>query len=221
MISVALETSTRMASVALGGGDVVRSAALSGERAHASDLLPVLERLRSEVEAGPRDIELVVVGTGPGSYTGLRVGVATAIGLVRGTGARLVAIPSTECLAFGELAPGDEAAVLLNARSEQLYLAHYRRTPEDVEVLRAPCVTDAAGLSELLPAGTRILGDPTVARAAGLSPEQQERLSTTATPHASHLLALGRLRLECGEVTDVTRVAPLYLRPFAAKERRR
>jgi len=221
MISVALETSTRTASVAIRGGGDVRSAALSGERAHASDLLPVLERLLAEVGARPRDLGLVVIGTGPGSYTGLRVGVATAIGLVRGTGAQLVAVPSTECLAFGELAPGEEAVVLLNARSDQLYLAHYRRTEDGVETRRAPCVTDVAGLAELLPERTRILGDATVAGAAELSAAQQELLSTTATPHASHLLALGERRLQDGQVTSVARVAPLYLRPFAAKHRRR
>lgn len=221
MLSVALETSTRTASVAIGGGDVLRSATLSGERAHASDLLPVLDRLLAEVGARPRDIALVVIGTGPGSYTGLRVGVATAMGLVRGTGAQLVAIPSTECLAFGELGPGDEAVVLLNARSDQLYFAHYRRTPDDVETCRAPCITDAEGLRVLLPPGTRVLGDPTVARAAQLSPAQEELLSTTATPHAAHLLALGERRLARGEVSGVAEVAPLYLRPFAARRRRR
>ena len=221
MISIALETSTRTASVAIRAGDALRSATLSGERAHASDLLPVLEELLAEVGASARNITRVVVGTGPGSYTGLRVGIATALGLVRGTGAQLIAIPSTECLAFGELAPDEEAVVLLNARSNQLYFAHYRRTRDDVETRCAPCVTDAEGLAELMPMQTRILGDSTVARAGNLTTAQVELLSTAATPHASHLLTLGERRLDRGDETDMTRVEPLYLRPFAAKKRRR
>jgi phosphoglucosamine mutase len=71
-LAVALETSTRAPSLAVRLGEVTLEAELASARAHASDLLPTLERLLGELGASPRDIAAVVVGTGPGSYTGLR-----------------------------------------------------------------------------------------------------------------------------------------------------
>ena len=53
---------------------------LGGERPHACDLLPALEQLLARLGAAPADLATILVGTGPGSYTGLRVGVATALG---------------------------------------------------------------------------------------------------------------------------------------------
>src|SRR5688572_13321424 len=117
---VALETSARAASVAVRHAGEVRAARLAPERSHASDLFPRLAELFEALGAAPGAIESVFVGTGPGSYTGLRVGIATALGLARGSGAKLVGVPSGETLAYERLAPGREAAWLLDARSGEL-----------------------------------------------------------------------------------------------------
>ena len=61
--------------------------------------------LLDELGVAPDAVARVLVGTGPGSYTGLRVGVATALGLARGTGAHLFGLPSLEARAWGALAP--------------------------------------------------------------------------------------------------------------------
>jgi tRNA threonylcarbamoyl adenosine modification protein YeaZ len=92
----------------------------------------------------------VFVGTGPGSYTGLRVGLATAQGLCRGTGAGLVGVCSFEALARSALAPGDEGAVVLDARAGRFYHARYRRTEEDVATVFAPEVLTVSELRERL-----------------------------------------------------------------------
>ena len=92
MIEVALETSTRQPSVAVRDATRVVERRLDRNGAHASDLLPALDALLTECGAGPRDITRIAVGIGPGSYTGLRVGIATAQGLARGTGAPLVGV---------------------------------------------------------------------------------------------------------------------------------
>lgn len=224
MIAVALETSARAASVAVRHGDAVRSLRLESERAHASDLFPSLERLMRELGASPRSIGAVFVGLGPGSYTGLRVGIATALGLARGSGAQALGVPSGETLAFGRLKPGEEGLVLLDARAEELYLAHYRRLADEVEVLRAPCVLRPAALPpiiDLLSPRCPIFGDATVAQAAGLSDADRARLDPTAVADARDLLALGERRLARFGPTPLGELEPLYLRPFAAKPRKR
>jgi tRNA threonylcarbamoyl adenosine modification protein YeaZ len=96
-------------------------AAELGPAAHARDLVPELERLLSAAGVERRDGKLalgaVIAGLGPGSYTGLRVGIATAQALARATGAALFGLPSFEALAFAELTPGQEGTVAMDARA--------------------------------------------------------------------------------------------------------
>lgn len=222
-LAVALETSTARPSLAARRGERLEEATLTGERPHASDLLPTLEALLARLGAAPAELASVVVGTGPGSYTGLRVGIATALGLARGAGAALRGVPSLEALAFGELDPGQSAAFLLDARQGELYLARYQRDPGEVRPLLAPCVTTAAELGGLLVAGERVFADEAALRAAGLEAERArapERFSQ-AWPSAAALLALGVDRLERHGGQPADQLEPLYLRAFAARTRRR
>jgi tRNA threonylcarbamoyladenosine biosynthesis protein TsaB len=221
MAVVALETSARSASIAVRVGDRELAAHLDPARAHASDILPALARSLGELGASPADIETVLVGTGPGSYTGLRVGIATALGLVRGAGARILGVPSGETLVFGALPPGGEGVYLLDARQGELYFAVYRRTDDDVVTLCEPCVLTAAELPRHLPPNSPILGDESVARAAALGAEDMARLRTDRVPEATALLRLGLTRLERSGAHRPRDVSPLYLRPFAATARRR
>lgn len=221
MLIVALETSARPPSVAVSLGGRRVSVALAPDRPHASDLLSVLDRLLRSLGARPADIGAAIVGTGPGSYTGLRVGIATALGLSRGSAALLLGVPSGETVAFAELAPGAEGVALLDARQGELYYAHYRRTADEVETVRAPCVVTAEELALLLPQDIPIFGDVAAADAAQLTPAQRTRLHPQAMPRADALLELGAARLERSGPHSPAAVEPLYLRPFAARQRRR
>jgi tRNA threonylcarbamoyladenosine biosynthesis protein TsaB len=222
MIEVALETSTRRPSVAARRGERLLEQQLDRDGSHASDLLPALERLLAELDAQPADIRRVLVGIGPGSYTGLRVGVATAQGLARGTGGTLTGVPSGEALAFAECGPEEEIVQLLDARSRELYFAHYARRGTELHVLAEPRVITADQLGELLPPAIRILGDATCADAAQLDDEARTRLTVDLVPSAAAVLQLGATRLAAGaEQIAPEAVLPLYLRPFAAKVRKR
>lgn len=221
MLAVALETSARPSSVAVELGGRRLACTLAADRAHASDLLPALDRLVREIGAAPADVAEVIVGLGPGSYTGLRVGIATALGIARASGARLCGVPSGAVLAFGELAPGEELVHLLDARQGELYFAHYRRLEDDVLELRAPCVLTPAELAGALVPLVAIFGDATVADAARLGAAERSRLTTDRVPSAEAALGLGRARLAAHGPMAASAIEPLYLRPFAAKSRRR
>jgi tRNA threonylcarbamoyladenosine biosynthesis protein TsaB len=222
-LAVALETSTARPSLAVRRGERLEEATLTGGRTHASDLLPTLGELLARLGAGPADIAAVVVGTGPGSYTGLRVGVATALGLARGAGAAVRGVPSLEAVAFAELAPGQSAAFLLDARQGELYLARYRREAREVQPLLPPCVTAAAELGGLLVAGERVFADDATLRAAELEAERARAPGgfAQAWPRAAALLTLGVARLEREGGQREDELEPLYLRAFAARTRRR
>lgn len=218
---VALESSTRRASVAARFRGRSVSFELEAERAHASDLLPAIDRLVAEVEATPRDLAAVVVGTGPGSYTGLRVGIATALGLARAARVAILAVPSGEALCFGACAVGAEMVLLLDARSGELYCARYRRVTDEVVTIAAPRAIRPHEVPALVSGEAVIFGDATVAEAAGLDAAARARLCSDVVPHASALLELGLGRLARGIESTLSEIEPLYLRPFAATERKR
>jgi tRNA threonylcarbamoyladenosine biosynthesis protein TsaB len=220
-LDVALETSRREVSLALRADALVLADDDPGSaRPHASDLLARLERLLARAGAAPRRGRLaltaVFVGLGPGSYTGLRVGIATAQGLARASGATLHGLPSFEVLAFAALAPGEEARVALDARGGRFYHARYRRTELDVEVREAPEALAAVELVERCRRGGELLlAEPGLPAAAGLPDDV--RLRSGARPTASALLALGRARVAAGALPPAQALEPLYLARFGAR----
>lgn len=160
-------------------------------------------------------LDRVIVGIGPGSYTGLRVGIATAQGLARASDAPLLGISSFEALAFGALAPGEEAAVALDARAGRFYFARYRRLASEVEVLEPPRALLADELREALGSSTIVLAEEGLAEAAGIDGPTRSRVRTNALPRAGALLALGMGRPL--PESALSAVEPLYLHRFGAR----
>lgn len=216
MTVVAIEGSTLRPSVAVGSRTGVRETWLSPETSHASDLLPTLAETLRAAGLTPADVRTIVVGRGPGSYTGLRVAAATALGLARGTGAELVGLSSFEALAWRELAAGARCAVLLDARAGEAYWAVLARTANDVHFEREPAVAASSEVGALLPRDVPIFARAGVERGVALDADALARLRVDAWPSAAALLELALAR---GERTTHD-VEPLYLRGFAAKPRR-
>lgn len=223
-LDLALETSRREASLALALDEAVWGEELDG-RSHASDLVARLEVLLAQagVErvAGRHAFRAVFVGLGPGSYTGLRVGIATAQALARGGGGALYGLSSFEALAFAELAPGESASLAFDARAGRFYHARYRRTAEGLEVLAPPAALRAAELVAACGPAERILAHAGLAEAAGLGAEAAARVECTARPSARALLALGRARIAAGELRAAHALEPLYLGEFRAPSQER
>ena len=162
----------------------------------------------AELGTAPKNAEEIYVGIGPGSYTGLRVGIATALGLAYGTGARLRSVPSFEALAYEGLREKEEAFVAWNARAGRFYFAHYRRLEADVEPILAPKAITPEELRERLQTKLSIFADDTLIEAAQLDAAQSARARMDRMPQASAILALGPLRAE----RELDTLEPLYLR---------
>lgn len=105
------------------------------DRDHARQIMDVLESLFRDHHLSPADVRGIGVGTGPGSYTGVRVGIATAKGLARGWGVSLVGASTLAAIAFGQLAAGESAIITLDARRNQVYAGVFQRTLTGVTVL--------------------------------------------------------------------------------------
>jgi tRNA threonylcarbamoyl adenosine modification protein YeaZ len=141
---LAIDTSTHLSVVALAAGDrPTRSSVEDVGRRHGPILLDQLDRVLAEAGLRPSDLALIVVGTGPGSFTGLRVGLATAKTLAYLTGAPVVGVPSTDALrsaAVGSGNAGPTAVVVLPAGARDHYLA----PPDAVPELIAPGALESA-----------------------------------------------------------------------------
>ena len=194
---------------------------LADARRHACDLLPALGELLQRSQLRTSALEAICIGIGPGSFTGLRVGVATALGLAQSTGAQLRAVPSFAALAFRELEPGQELAIALDARSNGWYFARYRRNDQDVTTLEAPCVLGQEELLERLRNSPRTHIDGGVAKLLSSAGMPRDNCQMTTQPRASSVAQLGARALASEGPHAALDCEPLYLRPFVVKHRKR
>ena len=188
--------------------------------------MPAVDAAMRNAGATPRDVGLVAVGTGPGSYTGLRVGTATALGIARGTGADLVGVPSLEGIAHSEFEDRERGIVLRNAFGGQVYLAAYERNGYgDVSVRIAPMSCPYDDVPRLV-AEAKIEGIWLCDERAGAEFVKREirkpdRLRVAADAGAVDILTLALARRHQRDACGSEGIKPLYIRPFEAKNRRR
>src|SRR5262249_3695794 len=122
---LALETSAERGGVALfEGGALLGEADVPERERHAASLLVWLDTLLGRVGRRLDDVERIALAIGPGSFTGLRIGLATALGLAFGTRRTLVPVPTLAALAFQAETPG-LCAPLLDARRGEVYAGLY------------------------------------------------------------------------------------------------
>jgi tRNA threonylcarbamoyladenosine biosynthesis protein TsaB len=150
VIRVAIETATPLGTVAVGRGDeLLAEVELGVQSRHAEAVLPALEAALARAGLDRDEIAEVVVGAGPGSFTGVRVAAATAKGLVAVLDRPLVAYPSLLALAAPVPADGPVCA-LFDARRGEVYAGCWQVTPRAIEELLEPMVGSVAAVVEAL-----------------------------------------------------------------------
>lgn len=216
--TVILETSTPIGHVAIARGpQLLGSRKLSSSRRHARDLVPALKELLEDVGWKPREVELVIVDRGPGSYTGLRVGIISAKVMAYAVRCRLVAVDAMEVLAHQV---GEEATlvdVFVDAQQDRVYHQRFERrgrTMQPVAVIR------------IIPFTEWLAGDdrPDAVIGPGLK-GKESRLPAGITvfpeecnlPQPEAVLAVGHRKWSQGMTADLWTLEPLYLRPSAAE----
>jgi len=218
---LAIDTSSPTGSVAAARGiSVLAEARLDSGRRHGRDLVPAVERLLAEVGWRPSDLDAVAVGVGPGSYTGLRVGLTCARTLAFACDARLLGIGSLNALALN--APDDAPHVVtaVDAQRGNLYVAEFQRDATDRLVCTQPVqvLPAEAWIAGLAP-DSWVTGDalkryaePVEARGCRLA--EQDRWY----PTGRGIALLGAGAAARGEFADLHQLTPLYLRRPAAVE---
>ena len=212
MLTLGIETAADVCAVALlDGDDVLVRSAIHVPRSHGRRLAPLVAEALAHAGRAPADLGLVAVSAGPGSYTGLRIGMATAKGLCLATGAGLAAVPTLRALACDADGP---VLVALPSRRGEVYAALYDGDAE----LRGPTALALADLADWLPAappGGYGLGGPGAGRVAEAAPDVAWRRLDLA-PDAVAVARLGARDARAGRLADVAAAEPHYLKPVAA-----
>ena len=219
MASLALDTSTPTGSVALAiAGDVIAESALAVRATHSETVLPEIAGLLEASGLVPSDLEAVIVGAGPGSFTGVRIAASLAKGICFARGADLFAYSSLAAVAAGAGASGPICA-LFDARRSQVYAAGYR-VGDAIDELFPPT---AGPLDALLDRLTPVAEWSFAGDGAGPGAEAIERAggrilaSELWHPRASSLVWLARVTPETGLVSDPHKWEPRYVRLPAAQ----
>jgi tRNA threonylcarbamoyladenosine biosynthesis protein TsaB len=209
--NLAIETSSRHGSVTLGRADVMLATVeLPEQRRHAVELMPAIDRLCRDHGAGPRAIGEIYVSVGPGSFTGLRVGVTTAKILGRVTGAKLVAVPTLAVVAANAPADMPRVAVMLNAKGGRCFTGVF----EEARPVGEPSLMTPAELANMYRGP--LIGDHLPPFDW---PEDVQLLdSSLAVPRSAVVWSIGRKLAVEGRFTPALEFVPLYVRLPEAEE---
>ncbi len=214
---LALDTATAACSVALwSDGTVLARRFATMARGHAEALMPMVEAVMAEAGLAFADLDLVATTVGPGTFTGLRVGLAAARGLALAGGLPIVGVTTLEALAHGttpEQRRGRALAAALDARRGEVYLQAF---DAGLAPLAPPAVVAPA--DAVLPAGpVALVGDgaPLVAAALERVRNDLEVLEAPRYPDVAAAAALASRRFASEGAQAPPR--PLYLRPPGAR----
>lgn len=221
-MKLAIDTATDVASVAAGTADRIAAArSIRGARQHAAQIVPLIQQVLTLAGTTLEQITEIVVGDGPGSFTGLRIGWAAAKGLAHEREIPLVAVPSLLGAAHAaEAFARGPVAACFDALRGQVYGAIYGFSAGSVEILVAPGLFTLAELARVTPVR------PYLAVGDGAERYSDEIVSWIGRPpvpqEALPLIAGSLLRLAAYEsarrpLDDPASAEPVYGRPAEAQ----
>jgi tRNA threonylcarbamoyladenosine biosynthesis protein TsaB len=225
---LALETSGNSGSVAALEGDrLIADAVLPPEQRSAQALAPAIDALLARVDWQPRQIELVAVTSGPGSFTGLRIGVSTAKALAYAAETQIIGVNTLEAIAHqvpAEVAcagnsPSGSISVVIDAQRMQLFVATFCHSPAGrIEYQSPTAVVDHQGWLAGLKTGDLVTG-PGLKRWADRLPAGVIAVEPGLWwPTAAAVGRLGYEQFTAGRRDDVFQLVPQYFRRTAAEE---
>jgi tRNA threonylcarbamoyladenosine biosynthesis protein TsaB len=220
MRALAIETSGRSGALAiLENNQILAEEIFPQGLKHAAELLPRLDGLLRARGWPPKSLQELYVSAGPGSFTGLRIGITLAKTLAMVSGAKVVSVPSMRVLA--QNAPDDAAhlLVLLDARRGSVFAARFEKTAGQW-IEREPA--HLAQLAEALaraPRPLHVLGEGLRFHPLAAEPDIFPTSPELWEPSVRHVAHLGMAMARAGEFTPADLLVPIYLRASEAEEK--
>lgn len=221
---IAIETATVVGSIAIvDPARVISEITLNIRATHSEKLMAAIDRLLCGAGLAVEDMDGIAVSIGPGSFTGLRIGLSTAKGLSYASGKPLIGIPTLDALALNMTFSSYLTCPIQDARKGEVYAALYRPGAESPEKITDDMALDPAALAGMITEKTVFIGDGVniyrdflMKQVGGLYNEAPLPLQL---PRASNVALLALKRLEKGDVDDPFALVPRYIRKSEAEIR--
>ncbi|QCX33966.1 tRNA (adenosine(37)-N6)-threonylcarbamoyltransferase complex dimerization subunit type 1 TsaB [Caloramator sp. E03] len=220
---LAIESSCSAAGVAVINEEKVESEIfLDYKLQHSTILFPMIENLLKLLEITINDIDAVAVSGGPGSFTGLRIGLAAAKGIAQGRNKKFIAVSSLDAMAFAQVGFDGIICPIMNALRDNVYTCLYRWNEGRFERI---CEYEALHIKDLIERlkGNKVMfcGDAMLLHKNTIIEELQENAyfapKTSLMPKASALGELALLRLKEGNLDNIYTYSPIYIRQSQAE----
>ena len=216
-----LDTSTHIASLAVVARGRVSATVAVPVTSHGAALPGSVDELLSSAGFKIRDLAAIAVAIGPGSFTGLRIGLSYAKGLAMASGCALAGVPGFDAMALAaidtaDIPVGRLVAVVVDARKNELYAALYRVVADGLEKLTEDLVVTLEHLASRITEDITFIGDSKARDAAALVSKKGHRAAVfetgTLDMRGVSIAAIGAARFARGEMDRVSSLEPLYIR---------
>jgi tRNA threonylcarbamoyl adenosine modification protein YeaZ len=209
---LAIDTSTRYLSVAVMDGESLLARFRDkGETQHASLLIPAIDGVLKKCRLKLKEIDAIALSIGPGSFTGLRVGVATAKGINLGLGTPIVAVPTLDAITYN-FADEEEGVLcpLLDAKKQKVYACFYRKVT--LKRMTGYMLTDVESVLKMVKEPTVVFGDAVLLYGEHCRRNALIRVSKKEWLPAAEVVAkLGLEKARKKEFADPDKLVPMYL----------
>ena len=211
-----IETSTKSCSVALAqnGKTIDCIELVSDQYSHSEKLTLFIEQLLKQQQKSFSDLDAIAVSKGPGSYTGLRIGVSTAKGICYAIEKPLISISTLEAMAYGMSLKFPQATYcpMLDARRVEVYCAFYGKLTSEIEAK----VLDKQSFSKELEKQEIIFFGDGSDKFEQIVDNSKAKFVPDFFPSAAHMSTLAHLAFQNKKFEDVAYFEPFYLKDFVA-----
>jgi tRNA threonylcarbamoyladenosine biosynthesis protein TsaB len=220
---LAVETSSTACSVALLCGDTLSEQHVIEAKSHTRVLLPIISELTRDAGLALTDVDAFVLGNGPGSFIGMRIGASVVQGLAFAAGRKVVPVSSLAAVASEVLQTRDatHVVVLQDARMGEVYCGSYARGPDDLpRPVADECIVPAGPSDRSLAAASRVLGGGAAWQRYPALQAGNPGISAVVPvryPRAGYLLGLAAVAIRDGHAVLPEHLQPAYLRTQVAR----
>jgi tRNA threonylcarbamoyladenosine biosynthesis protein TsaB len=215
-----LETATAMCSVALAAdGELLALKELNERNIHASQITLFIDEVMKVAGASYKELDAISISKGPGSYTGLRIGVSTAKGLCYALDVPLISVNTLEAMASGllhqhpEVTPGTLLCPMIDARRMEVYTAVYDTQLNQVEGVTAK-ILDETTFEEYLAARPMLFFGDGAGKSQALYSAHPNYKFIEFENSAAHLSAISLQKFIKGQTENMAYFEPFYLKDF-------
>lgn len=217
---LAIDSSSMVATVAVTTDGVLNAEyTINHKKTHSQTLLPMIDEISKMMELDIESVDAIAVTGGPGSYTGLRIGSATAKGIGLALGKPIINVPTIDALAYNLFSSQYTVCPIMDARRQQVYTGIYRFQGTDMEIIKPQCIMM---IQDLIYEIDKI-GRPVMFLGDAITVDREIIDTTMATEHyyapasmnrhrASSLAALAEIYYQNGKVESAKSHRPEYLR---------